>query len=129
MENNFLSYEHSTMLKELGFKEECFAWYNWDKVLIMFGADNLLDGYAGEDGRPHAPTYQQIEKWLWETHKCHFQIFQGLVSESPFRVNICIGNSNMPVIHTTEWRFDSPIQTKMESINKTIEYLHQQIKK
>lgn len=63
MEDLFIPYEEALALKELGFDEECFGWYNYGKLNI-FGEDNLLDCYAGEESRPLAPFYQQAFKFF-----------------------------------------------------------------
>jgi hypothetical protein len=67
MEKEFVSYEQSLALKELGFHEECFAWYNYGE-LLEFGNDHILDMYAGEDKKPVAPLKQQVFRWFREKY-------------------------------------------------------------
>lgn len=68
MEKEFVTYEIALALKELGFDEPCFGWYNYD-TLWLFGEDNLLDCYAGEEKRPLAPTYSQSFRFFREKYK------------------------------------------------------------
>jgi hypothetical protein len=63
MEKEFVTYEQALALKELGFDEECFAWYNYGE-LLEFSNDHILDMYAGEDKRPIAPLKQQVFRWF-----------------------------------------------------------------
>jgi hypothetical protein len=67
MDKEFVSYEQALALKELGFHEECFAWYNYGE-LLEFGNDHILDMYAGEDKKPVAPLKQQVFRWFREKY-------------------------------------------------------------
>lgn len=63
MEKLFVSREQAEKLKQLGFKDKCLAWYNYNNLTI-FLQDLLLDEYAGKEGRPLAPTYQQAFEYF-----------------------------------------------------------------
>ena len=67
MNKEFVTYLQALALKELGFDEECFAWYNYGE-LLEFGNDHILDMYAGEDKKPVAPLKQQVFRWFREKH-------------------------------------------------------------
>jgi hypothetical protein len=74
MDKEFIPYEQAITLKELGFDEPCFGYYN--------GQDN----YIGEEGKMNsncnklgmhgayctAPLYQQAFRWFREKHKLVF---------------------------------------------------------
>lgn len=65
MEKEFVPYSLALELKDLGFDEECFAWYNMSQdSLCFFGNDCCADMYAGEKSRPEAPLWQQAFDWL-----------------------------------------------------------------
>jgi len=84
MNKEFVPYEPSLALKELGFDEPCLAhWYNetptnsegqclvyykkpWDNQKIINGV--IRDYYF-------APTYSQAFRWFREKHNLMFQIF------------------------------------------------------
>lgn len=67
MEKEFLPYDLALELKDLGFDEECFGWYNYG-TLCLFREDNLLDCYAGEENRPFAPTFSQAFRFFREKY-------------------------------------------------------------
>ena len=67
MNKEFVTYKQALTLKELGFDEMCFAWYNYGE-LLEFGNDHILDMYAGEDKKPVAPLKQQVFRWFREKH-------------------------------------------------------------
>lgn len=64
MEEQFIPYEQALKLKELGFKEECFGFYNnadgnaWIKHLID---SSIKDIYTGDI---QAPLWQQAFDWF-----------------------------------------------------------------
>jgi hypothetical protein len=80
MENEFVNYTQALALKELGFDEPCFGYYNTNtqgkmdyKVI-----EGLLEWF-GDDYQPHnsklhhsmiaSPLYQQAFRWFREKHK------------------------------------------------------------
>lgn len=66
---NFIPYDLALELKDLGFNEECFAWYNMSQDnLCFFGDDCCADMYAGEESRPEAPLWQQAFRWFREKY-------------------------------------------------------------
>ena len=67
MEKIFIPNAQALALKELGFDGPCFGWYNYE-TLCIFGSDDLLDGYAGEENRPVAPTFSQAFRWFREKY-------------------------------------------------------------
>ena len=67
IEKEFVPYKIALALKELGFNHLCFGWYNYE-LLNLFGEDNLLDGYAGEENRPLAPTFSQAFRFFREKY-------------------------------------------------------------
>lgn len=72
IEEQFAPFEESKELEELGFDSDCFAWYNYGE-LVIFGDDNLLDGYAGEDNRPFTPLWQQC----WDFFEDKFKLYSS----------------------------------------------------
>ena len=69
MEKEFVPYDLALELKDLGFGEECFAWYNMSQDnLCFFGNDCCADMYAGEKSRPEAPLWQQAFRFFREKY-------------------------------------------------------------
>lgn len=67
IEKEFVPYDLALELKDLGFDEECFGWYNYG-TLCLFREDNLLDCYAGEENRPFAPSFSQAFRFFREKY-------------------------------------------------------------
>lgn len=75
MEKEFVPYDLALELKELGFDEECFAWYNMSQdSLCFFGNDCCADIYAGEKSRPEAPLWQQAFRFFREKYRLQSEI-------------------------------------------------------
>ena len=79
MENEFIPYEQALALKELGFDEECFSFYN------AIGEVYESEGYYRYSHNVHkdeviAPLYQQAFRWFREKYR--------LNSETPYLPNI-----------------------------------------
>jgi hypothetical protein len=63
MEKEFVPYEQALALKELGFDEPCFGWYNWT------GKDLSLTNNSYVDINPTpAPTFSQAFRWFREKY-------------------------------------------------------------
>ena len=78
MKEQFIPYEQALELKELGFNEECFAWYNMSQDnLCFFGDDCCADMYAGEKSRPEAPLWQQAFDWFRDKYNLVSEIFHN----------------------------------------------------
>ena len=61
MEKEFVPYEQSLKLKELGFTESCFGFYD------EFSNNKVCYGYS--DGINKAPTFSQTFRWFREKYK------------------------------------------------------------
>ena len=76
---NFIPYDLALELKDLGFNEECFAWYNISQDnLCFFGDDYCADMYAGEKSRPEAPLWQQAFRFFREKYGLHYIICKNI---------------------------------------------------
>ena len=61
IDEQFLSYEYSLIMKELGFSDPCFGWYNKEKNLLiyyLYNVDQMTDDMI------LAPQYKQFFKWV-----------------------------------------------------------------
>ena len=74
MNKEFIPYEQSLALKELGFDEPCLAYYDAEKVFKFPGTTmcnrNFLDLLTVT-----APLYQQAFRWMREKHGVYSSIF------------------------------------------------------
>lgn len=69
MEKEFLPYELALKLKELGFNEDCFAWYDansFNDIELEFEYKNNKDLYFKESCT--APLWQQVFDWFREKY-------------------------------------------------------------
>lgn len=64
MNKEFLPYEESLALKELGFDELCFAYYAYGEANIL-----RFDRFVSKNkSLLKAPLYQQVFRWFREKH-------------------------------------------------------------
>lgn len=71
MLSEFIPYEQALALKELGFDEECLAYYNGDKELDHLMPERVIysANYNNSTNIVSAPLYQQAFKWFREKYK------------------------------------------------------------
>ena len=77
MNREFVSYNIAVRLKELGFNEECFSYYDLNNKPNFFGSDNLMDTHCVQVNRP---TYSQAFRFFREKHYLISSIYQLGVS-------------------------------------------------
>jgi hypothetical protein len=79
MEKEFVPYDIALAMKELGFNEECFAFWNSQKQFAMgvpqhtyrnSEIDTRSGTYIGDKGA-YTPLYQQAFRWFREEHNQH----------------------------------------------------------
>jgi len=86
MKNEFIPYEQSLALKELGFDEPCFGWFRSTLIPSNF-TEYFLETEFGMNESPSdwvnsnfleetcsAPLYQQAFRWFREKYKLNSQI-------------------------------------------------------
>jgi hypothetical protein len=66
MKDEFIPYEQALALKELGFDEPCFAWYNQRQTLLCFEEYDFWDNR--DEAQCVAPLYQQAFRWFREKY-------------------------------------------------------------
>ena len=99
MEKEFVPYELALRMKQLGFDEECIAYYQKSAVI---GNDNILpisftnmasdfnDYEYSKLGVPFysAPTWQQAFRWFREKYKIHHRVDIQDLSENLYDYEI-----------------------------------------
>ncbi len=73
MEKEFIPYEQALALKELGFDEKCFSFYDSDGKLYE-SEGYYKKGYNVSDKEVIAPTFSQAFRWFREKHKLYHTI-------------------------------------------------------
>ena len=76
---DYVSFEIAKLLKEKGFDEDCWCWYEEDGYLREsnddFGVQSNSDHVVDDDEyNCSAPTIQMAMKWLREVHNLHIDI-------------------------------------------------------
>ena len=76
MEAEFISYEQALALKELGFDEPCFWWYDFEKELRKdrIGVNSINSKYFLNGNSCSAPTYSQAFRWFREKYGLDYSI-------------------------------------------------------
>jgi len=119
MEKEFVPYQPSLDLKELGFDEPCFGWYNWT------GKDLSLTNNSYVDINPTpAPLYQQAFRWFREKYKISGEISSDYYLEgkdNEWEYNIYqLGKEDDGYVGTIPI-FKTPEEAELECLKKLIE--------
>jgi hypothetical protein len=112
MNKEFIPYEESLDLKELGFNEPCFTWH-WDDIGLYNGLE-----YGNHNKREHvvsAPTYSQAFRWFRDNHGFYNQIHKGYGWEGIIR------NSVNGDIEWNDGTYNSPEEAELACLKKLIE--------
>ena len=79
MNNEFVTYEHALALKELGFDEPCFGFYDdkkfSDNIILEPVTQKYNEGFNSHKNSSgslvSAPLYQQAFRWFREKYELH----------------------------------------------------------
>jgi hypothetical protein len=127
MNKEFISYEQALALKELGFDEPCFGYYNIDPQLKT-PAFNMVKPFEHEWCLP-TPTYSQAFRWFRQKYNIQGYIYSSTVrgnSEKTKQFTGYIWNINgidMPFISTDarDELHDTYEEAEVACLNKLIE--------
>jgi hypothetical protein len=129
-EKDFIPYEQALELKELGFDEPCFGYYNttWSKQNEL-----LFPQYAGElenwNEMTHlcsAPLYQQAFRWFRE--KC---LLEGIVEQADdfywYKFSVYFYGKEGKQKISNGLEFKTYEEAELECLKKLIEIVKQQL--
>ncbi len=91
MKKEFIPYEQALELKELGFDEECLAYYHQDQMLEKDSLGIKRDHYRGKFG-VLAPLYQQAFRFFREKYKIDSWISINLQAATNYSFSILDGS-------------------------------------
>lgn len=84
----FVPYEIAVILKNLGFKNQCFGWYNNvppEAVIVMFNPENTsMDYNSNLNSNCHAPIYQQALDFLRINYKIEIIVLESYETPGTF---------------------------------------------
>jgi hypothetical protein len=97
MNKEFIKYEQALVLKELGFDEPCFRWYDerWGDDLQQDKFNTNKDLFM-TDLDCSAPLYQQAFRWFREKYKLHNGIYP-YYDEYEFQIKDFRLSTNTPI--------------------------------
>jgi hypothetical protein len=114
MEKEFIPYEQALALKELGFDEKCFSFYDSDGKLYK-SEGYYKKGYNVLDEEVIAPLYQQAFRWFIEKHGFYNQIHKRYGWEGIIR------NSVNGTLEWNDGTYNSPEEAELACLKKLIE--------
>jgi hypothetical protein len=97
MNKEFVPYELALALKQLGFDEPCFAFY--DESLYFPNNENQYGTFCNQKldaSSCSAPTYSQAFRWFREKHnlRCQINYIGGLINKTTWWDISVIGHYN-----------------------------------
>jgi hypothetical protein len=130
MENNkqqtavdFVPYELALELKQLGFDEPCFAFY--DESLYFPNNENQYGTFCNQKldaSSCSAPTYSQAFRWFRDKHnlRCQINYIGGLINETTWWDISVIGHYNT---NPKEWemKYQPYEEAELACLKKLIE--------
>jgi hypothetical protein len=129
MKNEFISYEMALKLKELGFKEQCFSFYDIQKKLYESEGYYKI-GYNVLNEEVIAPLYQQAFRFFRENYQWQSSIEATKDQHNhELGYNYWIWNPQTGEEHHTmpknrpsgDWMFKTYEEAEVECLKKLIE--------
>jgi hypothetical protein len=74
MTKEFISYEQALALKELGYTDVCFAYWNDEAIVII---KSLMFNHYNQSTDIAAPFYQQSFRWFREKYNLQHEILRS----------------------------------------------------
>jgi hypothetical protein len=123
MNKEFVPYELALELKQLGFDEPCFAFY--DESLYFPNNENQYGTFCNQKldaSSCSAPTYSQAFRWFRDKHnlRCQINYIGGLINKTTWWDISIIGHYNTD---PKEWemKYQPYEEAELECLKKLIE--------
>ena len=118
MEKEFIPYEQALALKELGFDEECFSFYNTNEMLIL--SEFLWKNSYSNGADIVAPTFAQAFRCFREKYGLYHAIGLDNSLENDINCDYQIINHSQS-ISESETDFKTYEEAELECLKKLIE--------
>lgn len=120
MTKEFLPYDRALKLKQLGFDEECIAYYDLRNDLEFYGGDNLKDTHCVQ---LNTPLFQQAFRWFREEYNLFGCIDLQVCTPPHWFLRIDEISKNDYIFHSEDenYRFNTYEEAKLACIDKLIE--------
>ena len=115
MEKEFVPYEQALALKELGFDEPCFGFYN------DMENNKPMGGNFPCDGRNSAPLYQQAFRWFREKHDLHSCVAPVYEDEISKVIVYWFWIQGFDSFEDEDINYKTPEEAELECLKKLIE--------
>ena len=114
MEKEFVPYELAVKLKELGFDEPCFGWYENNELVTLleciYPEDRLEFIKVGEiSKRISAPTYSQAFRWFRKKYQIFPEVLTDCTTEPKFVYTYNTFYGNPKDLTEQEWGWENNI--------------------
>ena len=122
MKNEFIPYEQALELKELGFDEECFGYYDIDNGYAIGYAFCYSNVKSQLENGCSAPTFSQAFRWFREKHNLKGGILYigGLKPETTWWDIYVVGHYNIEY-NEMEMKYQPYEEAELECLKKLIE--------
>ena len=137
MDKEFIPYEQALELRELGFDEPCFGWYQDNTLRLDINANQTIkfhEHLGRFKGCFLAPTYSQAFRWFREKHSWQHSI-DPTSDQHSFELgyNYWIWNNKtgeeyhtMPKNRPTgDWEYETYEEAELSCLEKLIEVVEQ----
>lgn len=129
MEKEFIPYEQALVLKELGFRESCFTYYNNHSpknnhqrgfIISQHSVQDHNEENKGDNLICSAPLYQQAFRWFREKHNLYFQIdiYSYSYTETNFEFDISNKDETISEYSNTNKSYE---EAELKCLKKLIE--------
>jgi len=134
MDKEFVPYEQTLELKELGFDEPCFGYYEDNNLTITFPSTSENGWkWVGNSIIPSkntkAPLYQQSFRWLLEKHHLYGIVIPTVTMDWTFKtMTIAQGMVEVPPYnHIDAYDYSSREEAELACLKKLIEIVKQKL--
>lgn len=124
MKKQFVTYKIALALKELGFDEKCFGWYD-NEGRFFFPSNNTLHTRNSKvEGRSDniitAPLWQQVIDWLREEYNIYINVLPITFDTEPTFIFEIISLKNGELLNNIDGSFLDVNEAREQSILDTI---------
>ena len=122
MNKEFVPYQESLELKELGFDEPCFGYYGVENKLHIEVSSNL-DSNLTRRNFITAPTYSQAFRWLLKHHNLYGVIIPTETMNWTFKTMTVVESivEVPPYKHVEANDYGTPEEAELSCLKKLIE--------
>jgi hypothetical protein len=121
MKKEFVTYEQSIDLRDLGFDEPCLGYWKSKNWLIQ--EKTRTDGYTHADQECSAPLYQQAFRWFREKYKLYSHVRESYSFDNTLEFVTQINGSyvNHGIFDKPVNRFETHEEAEQACLDKLIE--------